>query len=160
MDSEKLLLEMFRDIEDLDLSIKGYEDQNKDYEAILVEINQTLYRCRRAKLTPKKKGYFVALWEKNKFNKNQAYNDQNMPGKLIITVIDGPQIGLFIIPRWTLIEKGILQTASQKGKMAFRIYPPWSKDLNDTASQTQTWQLDYFIDLSDVVDAKKIRQLI
>lgn len=32
--------------------------------------------------------------------------------------------------------------------MAFRVYPSWENNLNQTATKTQEWQVQYFIDLS------------
>jgi hypothetical protein len=123
------------------------EDQNKAYEGLTFVAKNTTFRSRLATKTPKKKGYFVALWEHPQ-DKNQAYSLSGSPDKLIITVLDGKQKGQFIFPTSVLVANGIIKTATTAGKMAFRVYPPWVQDLNPTAVQTQQWQAPYFLDLS------------
>lgn len=140
--------------EDLFLQI---EEQNIDYEGATFCLNQRVYRTRLAKLTPKKKGYFVAAWEKDANGTNQAYQYEDSPNKLIVSVIDGEKCGQFIFPKSVLLAKGILKTATQKGKMAFRVYPNWVSDLNATATKTQAWQSDYFIDGSNGFEAEKLK---
>lgn len=140
--------------EDLFLKI---EEQNIDYEGATFCLNQRVYRTRLAKLTPKKKGYFVAMWERDAHGTNQAYQYEDSPNKLIVSVIDGEKCGQFIFPKSVLLAKGILKTATQKGKMAFRVYPNWVSDLNATATKTQAWQSDYFIDGSNGFEAEKLK---
>ena len=124
------------------------EKQNEDYEGFSFKINNQSFRSRLAKKTPKKKGYFVAFWEKNVDNKNQAYPYVKFLDKLIIVIIDGKNRGLFVFPRSILRDKKILKTENQKGKMAIRVYPTWELNLNDGAKKTQKWQKEYFIDFS------------
>lgn len=124
------------------------EKQNEDYEGFSFKINNQSFRSRLAKKTPKKKGYFVAFWEKNVDNKNQAYPYVKFLDKLIIVIIDGENRGLFVFPRSILRDKKILKTENQKGKMAIRVYPTWELNLNDGAKKTQKWQKEYFIDFS------------
>ncbi|WP_338087777.1 MepB family protein [Leuconostoc rapi] len=33
-----------------------------------------------------------------------------------------------------------------KGKIAFRVYPSWENDLNNTAVKIQFWQMPYIVD--------------
>lgn len=124
------------------------ELQNADYEGYTFLVNKLSYRSRLAKLTPKKKGYFVAFWEKNTQNSNQAYSYTESPDYLIVTIIDDNKKGLFLFPKEILLTKKILMTDTQKGKMAIRVYPTWETELNQTAEKTQNWQCQYFIDLS------------
>lgn len=135
------------------------EEQNADYEGSILQMNNCVYRTRLAKLTPKKKGYFVAFWEKDLDGKNQAYRFEEAPEKLIVSVIDGKKCGQFIFPKNILLTYGILKSAKQKGKMAMRVYPSWVSDLNETAKKTQAWQIIYFIDLSNEFDAEKVNKL-
>lgn len=45
--------------------------------------------------------------------------------------------------------------------MAFRVYLDWVVELNKTAQQTQTWQKNYFVDLSsDQVDEDRFKRLL
>lgn len=135
------------------------EEQNIDYEGATFQLNHHVYRTRMAKLTPKKKGYFVAVWEKDANGTNQAYRYEDSPDKLIVSVIDGEKCGQFIFPKSALLTYGILKNATQKGKMAFRVYPSWVSDLNATAKKTQSWQSDYFIDLSKGFEVEKSKEM-
>ncbi|MEK4563534.1 MepB family protein [Alkalihalobacillus sp. FSL R5-0424] len=137
------------------------EDCNKDYEGFSIHIDGVLFRSRLAKATPKKKGYFVAVWLKDNQGINQAYSEDQTPDKTIISVIDETlhMKGQFVFPKEELIKRGITKTESQKGKMAFRVYPDWVTGLNATAKKTQDWQSLYFIDLSDHQPVKEIELL-
>lgn len=135
------------------------EAQNIDYEGATFQFKHHAYRTRMAKLTPKKKGYFVAVWEKAINGTNQAYRYDDSPDKLIVSVIDGEKCGQFIFPKQILLSKGILKNDKQKGKMAFRVYPSWVTNLNATATKTQLWQSDYFIDISLGFDVKKMKEM-
>lgn len=41
-----------------------------------------------------------------------------------------------------------------------RIYPTWEQKLNQTANKTQSWQLNYFIDLTDNIDEVSLYKLL
>ena len=103
------------------------EKWNEKYEGILIKIKdeQGYKRCRLAKRTPKKEGYFTVFWKKDKNNMNDKK-------------------GLFIIPNEAAIRKKILSTKNSKGKMSMRFYPPWCANLNTTAQSTQKWQFKFF----------------
>lgn len=135
------------------------ENQNKEYEGLTFNIEQHTFRSRLAKKTPKKKGYFVVFWEKDKDNKNQPYAFDNMPEKLIVSIIDNHLIGQFVFPKLLLLEKGILKSENDKGKMAMRVYPSWENELNDSARKTQKWQEAYFINLSNEIDNQQAAAL-
>lgn len=124
------------------------EIQNQDYEGYTFFIGDTTYRSRLAKVTPKKQGYFVAFWEKDETNQNQAFTFENSPEYLIIIIIDETKKGFFLFPKEILYKQKILKTEIQKGKMAIRVYPSWETNLNPTATKTQKWQQIYFTDLS------------
>lgn len=137
----------------LDVLYKFYDDfdfikekWNEKYEGILIKIKeeQGYKRCRLAKKTPKKEGYFTVFWKKDQDNKNIAYTVRDLGDELVIVVIDDCHCGLFIIPKEVAISKKILSTKDCKGKMAMRFYPSWCTNLNKTARATQKWQLDYF----------------
>ncbi|MCJ1994305.1 MepB family protein [Lactococcus piscium] len=135
------------------------ETQNSEYEGLIVTINGQSYRSRLAKLTPKKMGYFVAFWEKDASDQNQAFDMASTPDKLIISIIDGDLKGQFVFPKSILINQGVLRREHVKGKMAMRVYPTWLDHLNPTASKTQKWQGAYFVDLSSEVDHNRVAQL-
>ena len=122
------------------------EKWNEDYESILIKpkVDHEYKRCRLAKKTSKKEGYFTVFWKKDQDNKNIPYTDKDLGDELVIVVIDDCHCGLFIIPKEVAISKKILSTKDCKGKMAMRFYPSWCTNLNKTAQATQKWQLDYF----------------
>ena len=111
------------------------EKWNEKYEGILIKIKdeQGYKRCRLAKRTPKKEGYFTVFWK-----------NEDLGTELVIVVIDNDKKGLFIIPNEAAIRKKILSTKNSKGKMSMRFYPPWCANLNTTAQSTQKWQLKFF----------------
>ncbi|GGC86066.1 MepB family protein [Enterococcus wangshanyuanii] len=128
-----------------------YEKQNKEYEGAVFTLSESKIRIRSrlGKKTLKKPGYFVAFWEKDETQKNRPFQAINSPEKLVIVLCDSNKRGMFIIPIEVAIEKQILSTKDQVGKMAMRFYPPWCSGLNRTALATQKWQLNYFKDYSD-----------
>ncbi|MBD8005068.1 MepB family protein [Bacillus norwichensis] len=159
MKSEGLFRDIMNEVGSIDSFVLKREAQNSEYEGLLLIINKHVYRSRLAKLTPKKKGYFVAFWEKDTKGINQAYSYENSPEKLIVSVIDNERRGQFIFPKKALLKYGILKSPKQKGKMALRVYPSWVTELNTNAAKTQTWQVEYFIDLSDAIDVDKLKKL-
>lgn len=135
------------------------ETWNNDYEAMHFTIGKQLFKSRLAKKTPKKAGYFVALWIKDECGKNIPFNEAEFDDKLIINVIDNQNKGQFIFTKEVLRDKGIISSNYRHGKMAFRLYPIWTEDLNDSATTTQRWQLPYFVDLTKDYKTMKIDEL-
>lgn len=133
-----------------DLTIKNIQEaaQNSEYGAGIFRLNSKSIRFRVAKVTPNKKGQFVAIWEKDKDNKNQAFSNTNATDLLVInTFASNNRFGQFIFPKEILLKHNILKTVSSKGKMAIRVYPSWDILDSKQAIATQAWQLPYFIDL-------------
>ncbi len=159
MKSESLIRDIMNEVGSVENFDLKREVQNSEYEGLLIIINKHVYRSRLAKLTPKKKGYFVAFWEKDTKGINQAYSYENSPEKLIVSVIDNERRGQFIFPKKVLHKYGILKSSKQKGKMAIRVYPSWVTELNTNAARTQTWQVEYFIDLSNNFELEKLKTL-
>ncbi|CCV63907.1 conserved hypothetical protein [Alteracholeplasma palmae J233] len=130
-----------------DFEVIQYDNQNDLYEGFVFVSNSFKYRSRLAKKTPKKEGYFVTFWEKID-GINHPYNKEDTCDYFIILVIDEENKGYFKIPKKDLIEKGIVKSETQKGKMGMRVYPSWNLGLlNKEASKTQKWQLEYFYNL-------------
>lgn len=100
-----------------------YERQNEEYEGTTFSINTHTFRSRLAKSTPKKKGYFVAFWEKDITDKNQPFLYENSPDKLIITILDGQLSGQFIFPKEVLLKKGFSKAKLQMGKSRCEFIP-------------------------------------
>lgn len=123
--------------------IIDYEDDNKDYEGILFENNDQIYRSRVGKKTPKKQGYFTTFWRKDN-NTNVPYSINDVFDYLIIFIIDNDKLGYFKFPKEVLLEKGIIKSLHKPGKMGSRFYTPWCFDLNNTEKRSQLWQTKYF----------------
>ncbi|WP_026675659.1 MepB family protein [Alkalihalobacterium bogoriense] len=126
------------------------EVQNSDYGAGTFQLNSISVRFRVAKKTPTKIGQFVAFWEKDKNNKNQAFSFEKATDLLVInTFTSKNNFGQFIFPKEVLVKQNILKTNNTKGKMAIRVYPSWEKPTSKQAIETQKWQLEYFIEMTN-----------
>lgn len=123
------------------------EEQNKEYSGAMIPFEQDWIRFRKAKITPKKIGQFVAFWEK-KAGKNSPYFSDTKASFTVIYVESKEQSGVFIFPKKVLVEQGILSSSAKKGKMAIRVYPSWDAPTSKQAQQTQKWQVQYFYQLN------------
>jgi hypothetical protein len=123
------------------------ETQNSDYGAGIFQLNSKSVRFRVAKITPTKIGQFVAFWEKDLDNKNQAFLYENATDLLVINTFtnNNHYFGQFVFPKEVLVKQNILKTATSKGKMAIRVYPSWDTPTSKQAIATQKWQLPYFV---------------
>lgn len=131
------------------------EPQNAAYGAGTFQIASKTIRFRVAKQTPKKRGQFVAFWEKDCHNENQAFAYGEAPDLLVITTFKNEHhYGQFIFPKAVLLKQNILRTDSHPGKMAMRVYPSWDQPTSKQAINTQNWQLPYFVDLCNVTQEK------
>lgn len=133
-----------------DLTVKSVQEekQNSKYGAGTFELSSRTVRFRVANITPTKIGQFVAIWEKDKNNKNQPYSYEEAPDLLVITTFKNDnEFGQFIFPKEVLFKQEILRSHSTKGKMAIRVYPSWDSPTSKQAMQTQKWQVPYFVDM-------------
>lgn len=98
------------------ITLLSEEQQNAEYEGFLCQVNesQQLIRSRLAKKTPKKEGYFVAFWEKNQQNQNEAFDATEAPEMLAIVIADQEKQGLFLLPKECLIQQKNSQNAPTK----------------------------------------------
>ena len=104
-------------------------------------------KYRKANITPKKIGQFVALWKRNSAGKTEPYCLDDDVDFYIIEAKQGQNHGLFIFPKRVLAEKQILSLSEKEGKRGFRVYPPWDIPNNKQAINTKSWQVGYFYDL-------------
>ncbi|NLW15202.1 MAG: MepB family protein [Erysipelothrix sp.] len=126
------------------------EKQNSKYGAGIFKLEFKSIRFRVAHVTPTKIGQFVAIWEKDKDKKNIPFSYEKAPDLLVInTFKNETEFGQFVFPKDLLLKKNILSSNSNTGKMAIRVYPVWDKPTSKQAMQTQTWQLPYFVDMSN-----------
>lgn len=126
------------------VEIVSYEDQNKAYGGCVVRVDDVLHRIRIAKITPRKSGQFVAIWQKDQMNKNEPFDVSASPAFLTVFVFSGDMSGAFMFPKEVLKKKGIYRSDGSCGKMAFRLYPPWDVPTSKQAVRTQAWQCSYF----------------
>ncbi|WP_299742358.1 MepB family protein [uncultured Rossellomorea sp.] len=146
------------------LTLKSVQEEkrNANYGAGTFELASRSVRFRVAKVTPNKVGQFVAFWEKDENDNNQPYTYEKAPDLLVInTFLSNEEWGQFVFPKDILAKQDILKTSAAKGKMAIRVYPSWDTPTSKQAIKTQTWQLPYFVDLSDTnkLPMKKILEL-
>ncbi|WP_414052068.1 MepB family protein [Macrococcus animalis] len=125
------------------------DEWNEEYEGMNISCETFNFKSRLAKKTPKKSGCFVAIWKKDGLNKNIPLNENDLGDYLIVNILDDNLEGQFVFPVGVLTEKGIIQSEKSKGKMAFRVYPPWVKDLNKTAKASQKWQNVHFYKMGE-----------
>lgn len=138
--------------------------QNAQYNGKAFTLNNQHIFYRKAKITPDRPGAFLALWKRSEHNSRPSPFTNEFDYLLVevssdgITTINNQAMtikrGLFIFPMSVLLDKGIVAAAKQKGKTAFRVFPPWSESralngsgvFSHAAKKTQRWQCSYFIE--------------
>ena len=135
------------------------EPESKEYDACRFELNGLNIVCRNAKITPKKVGQFVTFWKRNKNGITEPLNENDQFHFFVINVRKENKLGQFIIPKSTLIEKGLISTKKKDGKRGFRVYPSWDTTNNKQAEKTQKWQLNYFVEFDSNSDLKLVENL-
>ncbi len=121
-----------------------YENQNKAYHGMFCYHGDQTYRVRSGKFTPKKKGAFVVMWEKDGNNKNKPYDFLEFPQYLVVIISRQNKSGYFLFPKEELKKRRIISDGVIVGKMGFRVYLPDETGLNQTALRTQGWQAEYY----------------
>ena len=162
MDVQQIIAALIQDVyqpSQLKVANLQLEAQNAAYGGAFFEVNQYQVRFRLAQVTPKKVGQFVAVWEKNATGRNQAYTYIDAPDFLVIHIIDGERRGQFVFPKAILKAQGIYRTASQPGKMGFRVYPSWVTVTSPQAKRTQVWQSAYFVELASQFELTRLSEL-
>lgn len=137
------------------LKIEDYkeEKESKEYEASNFKVNNNKIIYRTAKITPTKNGQFVTFWKRRGNGPIEPFHkDLDDLDFLMILVENKNKKGLFIIPKETLIQQGIISTSEKEGKRAFRVYPIWDETSSKQAAKSQKWQLDYFIEVSGDIE--------
>ena len=124
------------------------EEQNSDYEAGVVMLDDSLWRLRTARVTPTKPGAFVAAWKRDESGGTTPFTEHDEALGLMVFVRDDEQFGVFRFTNPHLLKLGVLASATSTGKRGFRVYPSWSAGLNPQASRTQHRQSEAFIRLA------------
>lgn len=148
--------------------------------------NKNILFC-SSKTTDDRPGHFVTFWTKDNQNKNRPYSLEDDIDVIVINCRYQDEKnnklyhGHFYFDKNTLIEQGILATENTKGKMAMRVFPPWSQTISDNilknakefkyetkptntfssyAKVSQKWQLEKFVSLGTEIDKYRIKELL
>ncbi|ERJ59065.1 MepB family protein [Sphingobacterium paucimobilis] len=120
------------------------ENEAKDYSGCHFKIGDLQFKYRKAKVTPKKIGQFVALWKRNAAGKTEPYHIDDPFDFYIVETQYGDQSGCFIFSKSVLVEREILSKENSEGKRGFRVYPIWDTPDNKQAIMTKNWQVRFF----------------
>lgn len=135
------------------------ELESQEYEACKFELNGHFIISRKAKVTPKKSGQFVTFWKRNRSGVIEPYGEDDRADYFVVNIIFEGRQGQFVFPKSILIQKGIISGKKKEGKRAFRVYSPWDEVISSQAKKTQQWQIDYFYEIKEDMDVKKIIEL-
>ncbi|MTG98997.1 MULTISPECIES: MepB family protein [Myroides] len=118
--------------------------ETSEYNACSFTLENKNIIYRKAKLTPKKVGLFVAIWERDEDGQTRPYSNDDDFDFLLID-IDSPSIkGFFLYPKNTLIELNIISSEQTQGKRGMRVYPTAEDNMNKQATKTYKSHLPYF----------------
>jgi hypothetical protein len=124
------------------------EKESQDYFGCSFKLGGINIKYRKAKITPKKIGQFVALWKRNTEGKTEPFSLDDNFDYYIIATDQEDNSGCFIFPKNVLGQKQILSEYQKEGKRGFRVYTEWDIPANRQAQNTKSWQVLYFVDLS------------
>lgn len=118
----------------------------EDYSGCEFKFKNQKYFFRAAKVTPKKNGLFVTLWDRNKKGETAPLDASEPFHSLIIFCAELSHKGMFSFTKQTLITNKILHdsTKKQTGKRGFRVYPHWTTPQSKQAVTTKKWQVEHF----------------
>lgn len=137
--------------------------ENSKYCAMSFSIRDDDIIYRKGKVTPDRPGAFLTLWQRpdktSTCNKPIALKSNQLDFLMIeVSEIqkETPRSGIFLFPKKILINKKILSANGNRGKTAFRVFPPWSSDrghigmkvFSDSGKKTQKWQLPFFVEIT------------
>lgn len=144
-----------------ELNITDYqaESESKEYDASQFQLNGFHVLSRNAKITPKKIGQFVTFWKRNGDGPIEPFEENDLIDFYVVNVQREEEIGQFVFPKSTLIEKGIISTKKKEGKRAFRVYPNWDTVKSKQAERTQKWQLNYFYRINESSSTQRAKEL-
>lgn len=135
------------------------ETESKEYDACRFELNGRKIISRNSKITPKKVGQFVTFWKRNGNSPIEPFEENDQIDFYAVNVRTENEFGQFVFPKSVLIKKGIISTEKKDGKRAFRVYPSWENVNNKQAERTQKWQLDYFYEINNSTDLRRVEEL-
>ncbi|SEL49813.1 hypothetical protein SAMN04487910_2638 [Aquimarina amphilecti] len=135
------------------------ELESEEYDASRFKLEGRNVLSRTAKITPKKVGQFVTFWKRKDNGPIEPYHESDQIDFYIVNVRARNEFGQFVFPKSVLIKKGIISTDMKEGKRAFRVYPKWDITSSKQAERSQKWQLNYFYEINDETDFKKVLEL-
>jgi len=141
------------------ISKMNNELEGMEYDACQFELNGKKIICRSSKITPKKVGQFVTFWKRNEKGITEPFSETDQIDFYVINVKTKNDFGQFVFPKSELINKGIITTNKKDGKRGFRVYPKWNKTTNKQAEKIQKWQLNYFYEINEKTDFKRVKEL-
>lgn len=143
------------------LQISNYREEleSREYEACKFELNGSHVVCRKAKITPKKKGQFVTFWKRNELGTIEPFREDDQVDLFVVNTSFEDRFGQFVFQKSKLIQKGIISTQIKEGKRAFRVYPPWDEVTSSQAQKTQRWQLENFYEIGEETNCKRAVEL-
>ncbi len=135
------------------------EQESKEYDACRFKLNERNIISRSAKITPKKIGQFVTFWKRNGNGIIEPLDENDQFDFYVVNTRRENDFGQFVFSKSILIKNGIISTNKKEGKRGFRVYPNWEIAQNKQAEQTQKWQLEYFYEINDSTNLKKVAKL-
>ncbi|MFT3920249.1 MepB family protein [Cloacibacterium sp.] len=138
------------------------DSECEEYLGFNFQLEKLNIKFRKAKITPKKVGLFVTLWKRNTENETEPFNENDNFDFYIIVSEQKEKFGFFLFPKKILCEKQIITTKNKEGKRGFRVYPSWTQTENKQAEKTQSWQIEYFIELTNLenINIEKFKSII
>ena len=118
-----------------DCPIREVDPKNEPYGGHILKINQKRVLFRVAKVTDARPGAFVTIWKRS--STTQAivpFDEADQIDFLVIFAKNGRtqekgqnvETGQFIFSRDLLLRKKIFSKDGLGGKLAMRVFPPWS----------------------------------
>lgn len=138
------------------------EKESADYGALDFQLNGKLCKFRVGKVTPKKAGFFVTIWKRLGKGPIMPYDLSDPVDYFIVNIHTHDSFGQFIFPKKILAEKGVVSMDGKGGKRAIRVYPPSIVTTSRQAKNTQSWQQDYFLEISQdkSLDILRVQNLL
>jgi len=121
----------------------------EEYSGFNFKINQTTFKFRKSKLTPKKVGQFVTFWKRDLHGKTVPFDVDEDFAFYIISIEESENSGFFVFPKVILEKENLISGEQKTGKRGFRIYADWHFPNSKQAEKTKLWQTEYFINYSD-----------
>lgn len=137
------------------------EPDNAEYGAVVCGVGESTMRFRVGKVTPTKVGLFVSVWRRAADGSTEPFPAESDVDALVVVAREGDRCGAFVFPIEVLATRGVVSVRGVGGKRGFRVYPPWSVTGNPQAGRSQSWQCDWFLDMSGgaVVDPRRAGRL-